>query len=92
MHNQPSTVADPAIDDRRDRAAVLDYVLSVYPGSLTLAELISEMNSGEAGFAERDRIGRAVKDLAGVGLVRMNCELVMPTRAAVAFHVLQEEG
>jgi hypothetical protein len=58
---------------------------------VTLSELIRELTGGQADFAERDRISRAVRDLAGVGLLRPAAELVLPTRAAVAFYAIHAE-
>lgn len=88
MHDQPNQAGDPAEQDRRDQATVLSHVLSLHPESLTLAELVRELEGEGVSFSERDRIERAVRDLEGVGLVRRACELVLPTRAAVAFGAL----
>jgi hypothetical protein len=91
MHDQPIEAGDAAANDLRDQAAVLAHLLSLHPQSLTIAELIRELSGERAGFAERDRINRAVRDLVGVGLLRTVCELVQPTRAAVAFHEIRRE-
>ena len=91
MHDQPIEAGDAAAQDLRDQAAVLAQVLSLHPESLTLSELVRELCGGDADFGQRDRIDRAVRDLAGVGLLRRVAELVLPTRAAVAFHALRDE-
>lgn len=91
MHDQPIQAGDAAALDLRDQAAVLALVLSLYPATLTVSELIRELTGGQEDFAERDRIARAVADLAGVGLLRRVSELVMPTRAAVAFEAIRQE-
>ena len=90
MHDQPIEI-DPAVQDRRDQAAVLAHVLALYPESSTLGELIRELSAGSADFPQRDRIERAVRDLRGVGLLRFVSGLVLPTRAAVAFHAIRED-
>jgi hypothetical protein len=93
MHDKRIEPGDPGTDDRSLQAAVLEHVLWLYPQSLTLAELICELTGGTPDdFRQRDGITRAVGDLAGVGLLRGVSELVLPTRAAVAFHVIREEG
>ena len=46
------------------------------------------MGGGVAGFDHRDAIERAARDLAGVGLLHRNGELVFPTRAAFRFSEL----
>ena len=79
-----------ADQDDRDQAAVLRKILFVYPESMTLAELIRELTAGTADFQERDRIERAVRDLVAGGLLHRVGDLVLPTRAAVNFYVLEE--
>lgn len=76
--------------DQRDQAAVLRHVLSIYPEVLTKDELIREMTGGASspGFAERDLIERAVRDLIAGGLLHEDAKLVLPTRAAVLAHSL----
>ena len=92
MHVKPNQADDPAIEDRRAQAAVLDHVLALRPDTLSLTELLNELCGERPAFAERDRIERAIRDLAGVGLLRTACELVLPTRAAVVFDALRQEG
>jgi hypothetical protein len=41
-------------------------------------------------FSERDRYRRAVRDLARGGLLRTELERVIPTRAALLFHELED--
>jgi len=76
--------------DDRDQAAVLRKILFIYPESMTLAELAREMACGFTGFSETDRIERAVRDLVAGGLLHRVGDLVLPTRAAVNFHALEE--
>lgn len=96
MRNKPSSgdderAATTAELDDRDQTAVLRHVLSLYPETLTLDELIREM----VGFSsppssERDAVERAVRDLAAVGLLHEEGSRVFPTRAATTFHSLYE--
>jgi hypothetical protein len=64
--------------------------LFIYPETITLAELVREVTSASPDLAERDGIERAIRDLTGVGLLRLRDDLVTPTRAAVKFHELAE--
>jgi hypothetical protein len=81
-----------AAEDHRDKAGVLRHVLSIHPEVLTQDELIREMTGGASspGFADRDRIERAVRDLIAGGLLHEDAKLVLPTRAAVLSHSLHE--
>jgi hypothetical protein len=65
-HERATTTAD---QDDRDQAAVLREVLYIYPEVLTLEELGRELTFASDAFGQRDRIERAVRDLAGVGLL-----------------------
>lgn len=76
------TTAD---EDDTLQHAVLAHVLSLHPTQLTLSELIREMVPGEADFRDRDGIERAVRDLAGVGLLYREGDSIRPTRAALRF-------
>jgi hypothetical protein len=76
-----------ALDDR-DQARVLHEVLFIYPESMTLAELTRELTAGTTDF--QDRIERAVRDLVAGGLLHRVGDLVLPTRAAVNFYLLEE--
>jgi hypothetical protein len=96
MHDKPrgadsegaSTTTE---QDLREQAAVLWYVLWLYPETLTEVELLTEMTGGRtATFAERDRHRRAVRDLAAGGLLNTETRLVVPTRAALFFCELAE--
>ncbi|HET7455583.1 MAG TPA: hypothetical protein VFJ76_08685 [Solirubrobacterales bacterium] len=92
MQDKPSGAGDESATtaalDVRDQAGVFRHVLSLYPEVLTRAELIREMTGGASspGFAERDRIERAVRDLIAGGLLHEDAMLVLPTRAAVLAH------
>jgi hypothetical protein len=75
-------------EDAAVESAVLMRVLDLHPSQVTLAELIREIGGEQPGFAERDAIERAVRDLAGAGLLHRNDEFVLPTRAALRFDEL----
>ena len=96
MRNKPSSgdderAATTADEDVRDQAAVLRHVLSLFPETLTLDELVREMiGVSPSRPAERDAVERAVRDLSAVGLLHEEGSRVIPTRAAVAFHDLYE--
>lgn len=96
MHDKPRGAEDDGASttaelDVRDQAAVLRHVLSLYPQTLTEAELLKEMTGGAGEtFSERDRYRRAVRDLTAGGLLNVEGRLIVPTRAAVLFHELEE--
>jgi hypothetical protein len=77
--------------DRAFDAAVLQQVLTLHPGPITLDELIREIAGGPAGFAQRDAVERAVRDLIGCGLLHRSEALVLPSRAALRFDELLGE-
>jgi hypothetical protein len=77
----------PSEEDHRDEGAVLRHVLYLHPGStLTRAELTREMID-----LSDDAVERAVRDLAGTGLLHRpgDDEFVRPTRAAIRFFELE---
>jgi hypothetical protein len=43
------------------------------------------MNRGREDFGGGDAVERAIRELVGVGLLRIACGLVLPTRAALYF-------
>lgn len=72
-------------EDECLEAAVLHQLLDLHPTRLTLAELVREVGGERAGFAERDAVERAVRDLGAVGLLHRGEQFVEPTRAALRF-------
>jgi hypothetical protein len=95
MRDKPSGADDEratttAVQDDRDQAAVLREVLFIYPEVLTLEELARELAFASDAFGQRDRIERAVRDLAGAGLLHQVGPLVLPTRTATVFNRLVE--
>jgi hypothetical protein len=78
----------PAAEDAATESAVLQQVLDLHPTQVTLAELVLEVGGDAAGFAERDAVERAVRDLTGAGLLHDRDSFVLPTRAALRFSQL----
>lgn len=78
----------PAAEDAATESAVLQQVLELHPAQPTLAELVREVVGESPGFAERDAVERAVRDLSGVGLLHSHGAFVLPTRAALRFNQL----
>jgi hypothetical protein len=88
---------DPALitndEDDREQAAILRLVLEHHPATLTLDELVKEMTGGGSRtFSDFDATQRAVRDLAGSGLLHRpgEDEMVRPTRTALRFYDLWE--
>ena len=72
-------------EDESVESAVLRQLLDLHPTRLTLEELIRELGGDRGGFAERDAVERAVRDLGSVGLLHRGERFVEPTRAALRF-------
>lgn len=70
-------------EDRGFEAAVLRQVLALHPTPVTLAELVAEIAGESEDFGQRDAVERAVRDLAGCGLLHRSEALVLPSRAAI---------
>jgi hypothetical protein len=82
--NWTTKASDVAIE-----SVVLQQVLDLHPTHVTVAELVREISGGRVGFGERDAIERAIRELAGTGLLHRG-ELVIPTRAALRFSELMD--
>ena len=93
MNDHPQGAEDrahtTAEEDARDQAQVLREVLLIHPETTTYEELVRRLTVASEGFADRDRVERAVRDLVAVGLLNLRAgDLVLPTRAAVSFNCL----
>lgn len=77
-----------ADEDRAQEAAVLQHVLALHPTAITVVELVRELDPDRDSFSQRDAVERAVRDLAGAGLLHHSDSLVLPTRAALRFDQL----
>jgi MoxR-like ATPase len=82
------TTAD---EDRAQESVVLQHVLALHPAATTVEELVRALDPNRDSFARRDAIERAVRDLAGAGLLHRGESLVLPTRAALRFDELLGE-
>jgi len=78
----------PAAEDAATESAVLQQVLDFHPAQVTVAELVRAVAGDRLEFAERDAVERAIRDLAGAGLLHRNDAFVVPTRAALRFSEL----
>ncbi|HEY6550289.1 MAG TPA: hypothetical protein VIY71_03710 [Solirubrobacterales bacterium] len=75
-------------EDRAEESAVLQHVLALHPAAVTVDELVRELDPDRDSFSQRDAVERAVRDLAGAGLLHRSESLVLPTRAALRFDQL----
>jgi predicted transcriptional regulator len=75
-------------EDRAEESAVLQHVLALHPAATTVEELVRELDPDRDSFSRRDAVERAVRDLAGAGLLHRSESLVLPTRAALRFDQL----
>ena len=73
----------PSAQDTTVEAAVLRQLLALHPIQLTVGELSREIGSEAGDFAETDAVERAIRELAAAGLAHRNCEIVIPSRAAL---------
>jgi hypothetical protein len=78
----------PAAEDAANESAVLRQLIELHPVQVTLSEVVRELAGESPGFAERDAIERAVRDLVGAGLLHTYGGFVAPTRAALRFSEL----
>lgn len=78
-------------EDKAIEAAVLQHVLFLHPSPVTIEDLSREIGSGEDVFAAGDAVERAVRDLAGCGLLHRSDSLVLASRAALRFDQLLGE-
>lgn len=82
----PHHRADPADADRALRAAVFEHLLVLYPAWLAEDEIARALGEPD------EPCSRAVRDLAGDGLVHRREAFVLPTRAAVCAAALLSDA
>jgi hypothetical protein len=75
-------------EDEEVESAVLQQLLDLHPTQLTLSELAREFGARCGEFGAHDAVERAVRDLAGAGLLHRGGEFIVPTRAALRFSEL----
>jgi hypothetical protein len=92
MHENPSSQPDRGCnlqsnehEDTMAQSAVIALVLAEHPTQITGAELAREFCKSAEDFSERDALDRAIRDLVGGGLLRLQGDSVLPTRAALHF-------
>jgi len=97
MQDQPKGASDgcapstPVGEDRKIQAAVLAFLLDEHPNRLTVPEVAWAMNPRGDEFAEGDAVERAIRELDGAGLLHIVEGFVLPTRAALHFHGLEQD-
>jgi len=82
-------------EDDREQWALLRQVLELHPTALTQDELVCELNGGRPReFNEVDWVERAIRELAGTGLIHRlgEDEMVNPTRSALRYFELSGEA
>lgn len=89
--NESGNIRGSAQADAIVESAVLQQVLALHPIVVTFDELLLEIDGESGSFAQRDAVERAVRDLAGAGLVHRSDSFVLPTRAALRFNELLGE-
>lgn len=86
--NPREEIRSTSAQDAATESAVLQQVLAIHPTLITLAELVRELGESDSHDSGRDAVERAVRDLAGAGLLHCSESLVLPTRAALRFDEL----
>ena len=81
-------IRTPAEEDAVVEAAVLRQLLTLHPVQIVFEELLREIAVDPNDFAQCDAIERAVRDLAGAGLLHRRDHFVIPSRAALRFDEL----
>lgn len=81
----------PEREDRIIQHGLLAHLTLEHPAPFTEADLIRELATDPEEFGSRDDIQRAIRDLAGVGLLHRYGPFVLPTRAALYAADLFEE-
>jgi hypothetical protein len=81
MQSNPIPGQTNDILDRAAEAAVLSRVVWLHPTHLTERELLANLHAD--GGPRDERFERAIRDLVGAGLLRIDGDSVMPTLAAL---------
>jgi hypothetical protein len=75
-------------EDAKVERRVLRAILDVYPELYGRDELVRELAADRERFADRDAVERAVAALDAIGLLNVSGPLVVPSRAALRFDLL----
>lgn len=70
---------------------MLWLLLTIHPALLTRDELVREMlgEGDDPDGSKRDAVERAIRDLAGAGLLNVSGELMIPSRTVLEFDRLE---
>jgi hypothetical protein len=79
----PLPSSPPSVLDEQLQHAVLHHLLLSYPAWHAVDEVARALHDPASGDGGRDDVLRALRDLAGDGLVHVRHGFVLPTRAAV---------
>lgn len=77
--------------DAQAELAVLAFLLREHPVQLTILEVSRALNAHPSGFSAHDAVERAIRELVGAGLLHCCGGFVLPTRAALYFHHLEQD-
>jgi hypothetical protein len=90
MDCRPGDPSQCLTDDVQVQVAVLSILLAEHPVQLTISELARQFVDDPDDFGERDAVRRAVRDLAGIGLLHRQGNFVLPSRVALDYERLEE--
>ncbi|MBS1861212.1 MAG: hypothetical protein JSS68_05805 [Actinobacteria bacterium] len=82
MQTNPIGGRTTEAEDHRTERAVLSRVVDLHPTHLTLEELLLDQGAEDQGSL-REGLERAIRDLTAAGLLRLDGESILPTRAAL---------
>jgi hypothetical protein len=77
-------------ESERERCVLLE-VLELFPITLTADELIRAWINKTSGIGEAEPWERAIRELRGHGLLRLDDEAVVPTMAAIRAYELLDQ-
>lgn len=81
----------PAKADRKVEWAVLSFLVDEHPDhQLTIPEVSRALNAGSEDQGYDDTVERAIRELVGAGLLHCERGFVLPTRAALYHHHLED--
>lgn len=88
--DEAKEIRGPAREDATIEAAVLQQLLALHPVRLTRVEVVREIAGETSDFAQTDQVERAIDQLSVAGLLHVNGNVVLPSRAALRFYELLE--